>query len=275
MRRPCGVIVLMTDFGYEDPYVAAMKGVALDICPHVRVVDITHSIPSFDIDHAALTLFMAYKYYPAGTIFVVVVDPGVGSPRRPLLIVTRNYYFIGPDNGVLVLAARDDGIEAVFALENDLYFRKPVSSSFHGRDIFTPVASWLACGTPPNSFGSPQPVDSLKEPGIAMKMKKIDERCLELEAIYIDKFGNVMLSAFFDDLSKALGLSLGDTVSIFIGNRRFEARVEKVFSVVKEGEIVLYKNSFHLAELAVNKGSAKNVLGIGKRDAIRICKTVA
>lgn len=264
----------MTDFGYEDPYVAAMKGVALDICPHVRVVDITHSIPSFDIDHAALTLFMVYRYYPAGTIFVAVVDPGVGSSRRPLLIVTRNYYFIGPDNGVLVLAARDDGIEAVFALENDLYFRKPVSSSFHGRDIFTPVASWLACGTPPNSFGPLQPVDSLKEPGIAMKMKRIDEKCVELEAIYVDKFGNVMLSAFFDEVAKALDLGLGDSILIFVGNRRFEARVEKVFSIVKEGEIVLYKNSFHLAELAVNKGSAKNILGIEKRDAIKICKAM-
>ncbi len=274
LKTPCGVIALITDFGYIDPYVGAMKGVALDICPKIKIVDITHEIPSFDIDYAALALFMVYKYYPVGTIFVVVVDPGVGSARRPILIVTRNYYFIGPDNGVLTLAAKNDGIEAVIKLENEIYFRKPVSRSFHGRDIFMPVAAWLACGTPPESFGSLQPIDSIKELEAMLYIKKINSKCIELKAIHIDKFGNIMLSNMFNDVAKALGLDIGDRLYVYTNNARFEAVVREVFSLAREGELVLYENSFQLAELAINKGSAKDILKVNKRDTVKICKEV-
>jgi len=125
--KPCGIIAILTDFGLEDPYVAAMKAVALDICPSTKIVDISHNIKSFDIETAALTLYMVYRYFPRGTIFVVVVDPGVGSSRRAITILSSNYIFVGPDNGVLFPSAKDDGIIAVKLVENDRYFRKPVS----------------------------------------------------------------------------------------------------------------------------------------------------
>lgn len=272
MKKPCKVIAFLTDFGYDDPYVAAMKGVAIDICPNAKIIDVTHSVRSFDINTAAFILFTVYRYFPQGTVFVVVVDPGVGGERRPLLIVTRNYYLIGPDNGVLTATAEDDGIEAVIKLENDLFFRKPISSSFHGRDIFTPVAAWLACGVEPEVFGPRQPVESIKRSAIGIFMSKTSPSCVELKVLYVDKFGNVMLSQYYDSLVNALGIAIGEEVSVFSGERKFNAIVERVFSVVEEGKLVLYKNSFGLAELAVNRGSAKELLNTAQGMSIRICK---
>lgn len=274
MEKPCKVIAFLTDFGYEDPYVAAMKGVAIDVCPDVRAIDITHSVQSFDIDIAAFILLTTYKYFPKGTVFVVVVDPGVGSERKPLLIVTRNYYFIGPDNGVLTAAAEEDGIETVIKLENDVYFRKPISSSFHGRDIFTPVAAWLACGVEPRFFGSSQPIESIKRSAVSIYMSKVSPSCAELRVIYVDRFGNVMLSQYYDPLAKALDISIGEEVLIYSGEEAFKATVERVFSVVERGKLVLYKNSFGLAELAVNKGSAKELLNASRGQVVRLCKCI-
>jgi len=272
MKKPCKVIALLTDFGYEDPYVAVMKGVALDICPDVKIVDISHSIKSFDIEEAAFKLLISYKYFPQGTIFVVVVDPGVGSERLPLLIVTRNYYFVGPDNGVLMAAAEDDGIKTVIKLENELYFRKPVSASFHGRDIFTPVAAWLACGVKPEAFGSHHPIESVKKAPISFSMTVPTPGCIELRVLHIDKFGNVMLSQHFSAVAKTIGVSIGEEVTVFSSRGAFRAVVEKVFSVAEEGKLVLYENSFGLAELAINKGSAKDLLGVKSGDIVKVCK---
>jgi|UniRef100_A0A7J2U5U2 S-adenosylmethionine hydrolase len=272
VKKPCKVIAFLTDFGYEDPYVAAMKGVTIDICPEAKVIDITHSVQSFDIDAAAFILFATYRYFPQGTIFVVVVDPGVGSERRPLLMVTRNYYFVGPDNGVLTAAAEDDGIEAVINLENDLRFRKPVSSSFHGRDIFAPVAASLACGVEPELFGSRQPIESIKRSTVGIYMSKISLNCAELRVIYIDKFGNVMLSQYYNSIANALSISMGEEVSVYSGEKVFRAAAKKVFSIAKEGELVLYENSFGLAELAVNRGSAKELLNVTRGHVVKICK---
>jgi hypothetical protein len=272
VRPPCKIIALLTDFGYEDPYVASMKGVALSICPDVKLIDITHSIPSFDIETGAFTLLASYKYFPQGTIFVAVVDPGVGGPRRPLLIVTRNYYFIGPDNGLLTAAAEDDGIEAVIKIENELYFRKPVSASFHGRDIFMPTAAWLACGVAPDTFGSRQPIESIVRSSISMYISTISADCVEVRVLHIDKFGNVILSQRYDSLENALGIKLGDKVYVRYKGAEYEALVAKVFSVASEKQLVLYKNSFDFAELAVNRGSAKDLMGVRKGDSIIICR---
>ncbi len=261
----------MTDFGTVDPYVAAMKGVALDICPEAKLVDITHEIPSFDIDRAAFTLLTVYRYFPRGTVFVVVVDPGVGSQRRAIAIATKNYYFIGPDNGVLILAAEDDGIERVVALDNELYHRKPVSASFHGRDIFTPAGAWIACGTPIELLGSRIDPESLVRPGLRIGHELVNG-CLELEVIHIDKFGNVILSQRFSEVIKVLGVSVGGRIAVRSGDKEVAARIERVFSVAPRGSLVLYEDSFGFAELAVNLGSAKDLLGVEKGSKILLCR---
>ncbi len=149
LKQPNGVIAFLTDVGYVDSYAGSMEGVALSICLNVRVTCITHGIPSFDIYEAAFTLFNTYKYFPHGTIFVVVVVPGVGSSKKPILIVTRNYFFIGPNNGALITAAEGDDIEEVFVLDKYKYFRKPISETFQGRDMSSPIAAYLVCGVSP------------------------------------------------------------------------------------------------------------------------------
>ena len=262
----------MTDFGTVDPYVAAMKGVALDICPEAKLVDVTHEIPSFDIDRAAFTLLTVYRYFPRGTVFVVVVDPGVGSQRRAIAIATRNYYFVGPDNGVLVPAAEDDGIERAVVLDNELYHRKPVSASFHGRDIFTPAGAWIACGIPIELLGSKIDPQMLARPRLRIWHRAVDS-CIELEVLHIDKFGNVILSQRYSEVIKELGLSIGSNVLVRLGSRTVSARVERVFSVAPPGSLVLYEDSFGFAELAVNLGSAEKLLNVSKGDKLLLCTT--
>src|SRR5579871_3903341 len=149
---PAPIITLTTDFGLSDHYVGVMKGVILKICPRARIVDITHGVGAFEIAEAAFTLHQAYQYFPRGTVHVAVVDPGVGTARRPILALAAGQYFVAPDNGLLsMIYAREK--HKVRAITRDRYFLKPVSNTFHGRDIFAPVAARLAGGVTPASFG--------------------------------------------------------------------------------------------------------------------------
>uniref|UniRef100_A0A7J3QDP4 SAM-dependent chlorinase/fluorinase n=1 Tax=Ignisphaera aggregans TaxID=334771 RepID=A0A7J3QDP4_9CREN len=271
MKRPCGVVAILTDFGYEDYYVAAVKGVMLDLCKDVKIVDISHSIESFNIYQAAFMLYAVYRYFPEGTVFLVVVDPGVGSSRKPILIVSRRYFFIGPDNGVLMPAAIFDGIEKVYLIENDIYFRKPVSKSFHGRDIFAPIAARIICGLDPFHVGREIDFKELNSIDIKPFMEK-ENNCLLLKVIYIDRFGNVMLSQNFKNVASELNIDIGDEIYLYIDNKKLKALVLEVFSHAAPRTLVLYENSLQLAELAVNMGSASKLLGISNGDIIKICK---
>ncbi len=266
------VIVLLTDFGIEDPYVGMMKGVILSICPKVKIIDLTHNVRSFDVEHGAFILYVSYKYFPRGTIFVCVVDPGVGSSRRPIAILTNNYIFIGPDNGLMVMAAEDDGIRKVFLIENQKLFRTPISRSFHGRDIFAPVAAHIACGIPIESIGREINPNTLVRLDIRKHIRKIKENCVELKILAIDKFGNNILSSRIRDILDLLNIDLNSTVTIYSKCRSYRAIVGETFSIYQEGTLVLYENSFWLAELAVNRGSAKEILCTEPGDTILICR---
>src|SRR5262249_52128236 len=147
------VIALTTDFGYEDPFVGIMKGVILGINPDARIVDVTHGIAPQEVRGGALALNYAAQYFPPETIHVAVVDPGVGTDRRPILIEGEDAFFIGPDNGVLSLAAEQKKPRRVVELANERYRLNPVSATFHGRDVFAPAAAHLSLGTPVESFG--------------------------------------------------------------------------------------------------------------------------
>ena len=149
MRNP--IITLLTDFGLKDPYVASMKGVILRINPRCTLVDITHRNPH-DIEEGAFILANAYSTFPKGTIHLSVVDPGVGSPRKPILLVTKNYFFVGPDNGLFTFAAKREKVKQAIALTNPKFFLPQVSTTFHGRDLFAPVAAHLSLGVKPKDF---------------------------------------------------------------------------------------------------------------------------
>ena len=270
--KPCGLIALLTDFGLEDPYVAAMKAVGYSVCNDINIVDITHNVNSYDVESAALILYMVYKYFPRGTIFVAVVDPGVGSDRKAIAIATKNYIFIGPDNGILIPAAKSDGIMDIRLLENNSYFRKPVSRSFHGRDIFMPVASYLACGSSFENLGRSIDITSITYIDIGIGYSEFRDKCVLLKVVNIDKFGNIMLSLHFENLSQLLNLNIGTDVRVYSQDDMFIAKIERTFSVVPKGVLVLYENSFGLAELAVNQGSAKDFLKVAKGSVLKICK---
>jgi S-adenosyl-L-methionine hydrolase (adenosine-forming) len=190
------IITLTTDFGYADPFVGIMKGAILCVAPDLQIVDLNHGIPPQDIQAAALTLAASVDYFPHGTIHVAVVDPGVGSERRAILIHSEGHYFVGPDNGVFSFALKDKEPLLIVHLSNDAYHRRPQSQTFHGRDIFAPVAAHLARGVPLAEFGPPLK-DWVRLPWPAI------ERAGEFivaEVIYIDRFGNLFTNIREHDL---------------------------------------------------------------------------
>jgi len=259
------VITLLTDFGEKDHYVASMKGVILNIAGPVTLVDISHEVPKFNIRAAAYVLRCAYKYFPAGTIHLVVVDPGVGTERRALAIKTRRYFFVGPDNGVLIPAARDDGIVRAVSIENRRYMREAVSYTFHGRDIFAPAAAHLARGVPIEELG-PE-VDDYVVPEYAEP--RVEDGEAEAEVIYIDGFGNCATNLREDDLAR-LGIKYGDKVELELGERRIVTRLLPSFGYARPGEVLLLINSEGFLEIAVNIGSATRELGVRTGTKVRV-----
>ena len=183
------VVTFTTDFGLQDPFVGIMHGVVLNIHPETRVVDICHAIPSFDVLDAAWTIAQAYRFFPPRTVHVIVVDPGVGSERRPILAETDDYIFVAPDNGVLSLIEAREPKFTVRHITADRYFLQPVSQTFHGRDIFSPVAAWLSKGVAPAEFG-PEISDYVRLPLPAVE--RIGENSLRGVVLKVDKFGNLI-----------------------------------------------------------------------------------
>lgn len=181
------VITLLSDFGTRDYFVGSIKGVILSINPHVNVVDITHDVPSHDIAAGAFTLLSTYRTFGPRTIHVAVVDPGVGSTRRPLLVAAAEQFFIGPDNGIFSFVYESEPNHEVYELTNDMYFRHPVSATFHGRDIFAPVAAALSTGIAALELGDPI-VDALRLDTI--EPKQLDRGGYKGRVLHIDRFGN-------------------------------------------------------------------------------------
>lgn len=193
------IITLLTDFGSEDYFVGAMKGAILSINPAASIVDITHEIPSQDIRAAAFNLLATYRDFPMGTVHVAVVDPGVGSDRRPILIECAKQLFVGPDNGVFSwVCEREQNFRAIH-LTNEKFFREPVSSTFHGRDIFAPVAAALSTGVAPEELGAV--IDDLVRLE-SLKPRTIDQGVTEASIVHIDRFGNCITNLTRDDLGR-------------------------------------------------------------------------
>jgi hypothetical protein len=195
---PHPLVTLTTDFGTRDYYAAAIKGAVLEVQPEAQLVDLSHDVPAHDIWAGAFLLLGSCHLFPAGTIHLVVIDPGVGSSRRALIAVTERHMFVGPDNGVLSLALDRQKVVRVVSIENEHYFRRPVSAVFHGRDIFGPVAGRLALGQDPGEFG-PE-VDSYHRLPVP-PVERWGDR-LEGRILYIDRFGNVITNVPVEELRR-------------------------------------------------------------------------
>jgi S-adenosyl-L-methionine hydrolase (adenosine-forming) len=191
------VVTFTTDFGLQDPFVGIMHGVVLNIHPEVRIVDICHAVSSFDVLDGAWTIAQSYRFFPPRSVHVVVVDPGVGSARRPILAETDDYIFVAPDNGVLSLVEAREPSFSVRHITADRYVLQPVSQTFHGRDIFAPVAAWLAKGVAPEDFG-PQISDYTRLPRHAVEGCAPGQLCATV--LKVDKFGNLITNLTEADL---------------------------------------------------------------------------
>ncbi len=248
------IITLTTDFGASDHFTGTMKGVILGIHPSAQIVDITHQVQPFEVSDGAFTIAQASPYFPKKTIHVVVVDPGVGSARRPLLVETAGQYFIAPDNGVLsMIFAR--GKALVRELTNPRYFLQPVSRTFHGRDVFAPVAAYLASGILPSRFG-PKIQDHLRltfEKPIRTSHKTWSGAILK-----VDRFGNLITNLHVHEFA---GVSTRP-FELKVGTEVIK-RLALTFSECAPGELFVIVGSSGYLEVATNQASAVNLLGCG------------
>jgi S-adenosylmethionine hydrolase len=255
-------IVFMTDFGVVDDSVAICRGVMYSIMPEVRIVDLTHQVTPFSILDGARFLYGATPYYPAGTVFVVVVDPGVGSTRRAVVAKSkRGQYFVLPDNGLLTLVEQRDGIEGVHEITNtDWMIGTKLSSTFHGRDIFSPVGAHLARGDDWTKVGPEMAVASLVR--LELKAARLDDRGVTAEVIATDgPFGNLVTNLDGDDFLK-LGYQRGQEVPVEIGGKEMKIKFVRTFSDVALGQPLLYIDSRGHLGLALNQGSFTAVYGM-------------
>jgi S-adenosyl-L-methionine hydrolase (adenosine-forming) len=255
------LITLTTDFGYTDPFVGIMKGVICGINPQARLVDLSHGIPAQNIMAAALVLRHSAQYFPRGTIHTVVVDPGVGSARRPLLVELEGSYFIGPDNGVLSLVMEAKTPTRIVHLSNPSYQLQPTSATFHGRDIFAPTAAYLSRGIAPEAFGETTD-DFVKL--IWPTVLKL-ETAISGEIVYIDSFGNLFTNIGADDLKGLPGHRLRITLRdlSILG-------LAANYTAVEQDKYVALVNSWGLLEIAIYKGSAQKHSGAIIGDKVQI-----
>ena len=262
MRKP--IITLLTDFGLKDPYVASMKGVILNINPRCTLVDLTHQVSSHDIKEGAFILAQAYSTFPKGTIHLCVVDPGVGGPRKPILIVSQNYFFIGPDNGLFTFAMRGEKVKQVVLLRNPRFFLSEISSTFHGRDIFAPVAAHLSLGIKPDFFGPL--IKSWNELSFPKPIKRQGK--LIGEVLHIDTFGNLVTNIDDQLLSP---FSKDQPIFIHVGRRTLRG-LKKGYWEGKRNELVALIGSGGFLEISVREGNAQKALKVKKGDLVVVRK---
>ncbi len=258
MSRP--VITLTTDFGQMDGYVGAMKGVILSICPRAEMVDITHQIRPQAVQQAAYVLSTVVANYPPGTVHLVVVDPGVGSERRPVAVQTERAFYVCPDNGVLSLALHQDPARQAVHLTEPRYRLSSVSATFHGRDIFAPAAAHLACGVAVEEMGKTFPVSDLVVLPIPKPQPQPGGGWL-CAILHIDRFGTLITNFRPDPHHHSLRVGAGG---------RWIEQISATFSNVAPGELVAYAGSSGYLEIAVREGSAASQLALDIGDPVRI-----
>lgn len=243
------IITLTTDFA-TDLYVGQMKGIILSINPFAKLIDLTHRIKSYSVIEAAFFIGQVCKAFPEGAVHTVVVDPGVGSEREAIILSTEKYFYVGPDNGVFHFVIQDEKIKKVFQIDKKLF--KDAAPTFHGRDIFAPVAAFLSKGENPEKFGSPIEKEKLKK--ISLPSEVI---------LYIDEFGNIITNIRKE-------FPLGEKLIVEYKGKKITATFARIFSDVKEGEYVVLKGSSGYLEVDRNRASAAESLDASTGEKIRI-----
>jgi len=260
-NRP--IVTLTTDFGLNDHFVGNIRGVILGIVPEAEIVDICHAVQAFDVLDGAITIAQAYSYFPTGTVHMVIVDPGVGTARRPILLSTERHTFVAPDNGVLSLIyAREERVH-VRHITAEHYFLQPVSKTFHGRDIFAPIAAWLAKTGKTASMG--EEIQDYKR--FALPRPKATNGVLKGIVMRVDGYGNLVTNFRQEDLSE--DAKQAGKVHFQIGNHPVSRLVE-TFALGNSGEPIAYFGSSGYVEIAVNKGNAARTLGLGRGAAVTL-----
>jgi S-adenosylmethionine hydrolase len=266
MRMAYDWITLTTDYGLADGFVAACRGVIARTAPQAQVIDISHAVPPQDVRRGAAVLAQVVPYMPVG-VHVAVVDPGVGSTRRGLVIVAPDGLLVGPDNGLLLPATEAlGGIEAAYELVAEEYRPPSVSHTFHGRDIFAPAAAHLVLGVEPTAFGpqvDPDDLVRLPEPKVTIANQKLTS-----EVLTVDHFGNIQLAATVRDII-ATGLLLpGASVRVRVGMHVLDATIGRTFDDVEPGEALVFVDSSGHVAIAVNRGFASSLLMVNQRNSI-------
>jgi S-adenosyl-L-methionine hydrolase (adenosine-forming) len=268
MADPAPVITFLSDYGLDDDFVGICHGVIARLCPQAHVIDITHGVARQDIRRGAMILKEALPYLPAG-VHLAVVDPDVGAERRAVALRTADGRFlVGPDNGLLSLAAEEAGgvLEAV-DIAHSSFRLEPVAATFHGRDIFAPVAAALARGVPLAEAG--EPCDPTLLLTLTLPRPRAEEGALVAHAVYIDRFGNVGLDVYHSHLAD-LGWRLGQPATIAHGQTELDATYVRTFADVNPGDLLVYEDAYRRLSIAVSHGSAAERLGVSTDDELRI-----
>ena len=256
------IITLTTDFGDESGYAGVMKGVILTVNPNCQIIDITHRVSQQDVEEAAFLLNNSFSYFPEHSIHVVVVDPGVGSERKPILVETDKYWFVGPDNGVFSFMFLMEGFKKVWGITNKSYFLPEVSSTFHGRDIFAPVAAHLSLGVSAEELGK-----ELK--GFVMLKDlepKVEAGVIKARVVYADHFGNLISNISKDLFSR---LVADKSFNISVGGEMIQ-KLSLSYADVRDGEVLALFGSSQWLEISVKNGNCQKELDIKKGAEINI-----
>jgi S-adenosylmethionine hydrolase len=261
------LIALITDYGDADHYVGAMKGAILAVCPEAEIVDIVHSLPPHDVEAAAWCLAASFRTFPAGTVFVCVVDPGVGSARRALAVECNGQYFVGPDNGLFTYVLVESGDYRLYSITNWALMRPQVSATFHGRDVFGPVAAHLARGVPLDEVG-PAAEDPVLFKLQSMRPTGVGE--WEATVVSVDRFGNLTTSLYERDLASMLTQAENDPTEIVVVVGGVVIPLVHAYSDVAEGEACALVGSNGRLEVAVYLGSAAATLGAARGTPVRL-----
>jgi S-adenosylmethionine hydrolase len=261
------IVALLSDFGTQDHYVGVMKGAVLSVCPDAQLVDLVHDLEPHDVRTGSFVLSAAVEAFPAGTVFLAVVDPGVGTSRRALVVQTEAHRFVAPDNGLLTHILADHHAARVHAITNAGLFRFHVSPTFHGRDVFGPVAGHLARGMPIEEVG-PVAEDPQRLTLPAVRRRSKDE--WDGEVVYVDRFGNLTTNVSDRELSELLSNFGGDPTEVVVVVEGAVLPLVRTYGEVAEGEPCALVGSSRRLEIAIHGGSAARILGAARGASVRI-----
>ena len=262
------IITLLTDYGIRDSFVANIKGSVLKTNPQSQIIDITHEIAPQDIWEGAFTLKSAYNQFPKGTIHLAVVDPGVGSGRRPIIVVTESYYFVGPDNGLFSLVYLEAERLRVHHITAAHYFTTSPGQTFHGRDVFAPVAAWLSKGIPSGNFGE-EISDFVK---LSVPSTRSSENGIDGHVVHIDRFGNLITNITTKDLQTLLtGDDGGAALSVSVGGKTIQG-LKKFYGEAAPGQPGALINSNGHLEVFLFRQNARQSLGAKRGEPVRVMK---